>query len=188
MKLLKQSLLLNVWLTLLLGLAYPFAMTGLAQVLFPRRANGSLLLEHGRIMGSELIGQPFGAARYFHGRPSAAGGGYDALASGGSNLGPTSKALMDRVDKDVSHERAAAEGAGSVPGDLVTASGSGLDPDISPAAALWQVHAVARARGLDAAKVRALVENGVEGRTLGLLGEPRVNVLRLNMALDSLSR
>jgi len=188
MKLFKQSLLMNLWLTLLLGLAYPVVMTGLAQVLFPRQANGSLVVVDGRTVGSELIGQAFPDPRYFHGRPSAAGAGYDALRSGGSNLGPTSKALMDRVDADVARERRAAGARGSVPGDLVTASGSGLDPDVSPAAALWQVPSVARARGLDDAQVRALVERSVEGRTFGALGEPRVNVLRLNLALDALAR
>jgi K+-transporting ATPase ATPase C chain len=186
MKLLKQSLLMNVWLTLLLGLAYPVVMTGLAQVVFPGRANGSLIVKDGAAVGSELIGQAFGDAKYFHGRPSAAGNGYDSLASGGSNLGPTSKALMDRVDGDVARERKAAGAAGAVPGDLVTASGSGLDPDISPAAALWQIPAVAKARGLDEAKIQALVESSVAGRTFGVLGEPRVNVLKLNLALDAL--
>jgi K+-transporting ATPase ATPase C chain len=188
MKLLKQSLLMNVWLTLLLGLAYPFVMTGLAQVLFPGRANGSLVVKDGAVVGSELIGQAFADAKYFHGRPSAAGNGYDGLQSGGSNLGPTSKALMDRIDKDVMSERKAAGNSGAAPGDLVTASGSGLDPHVSPAAALWQVPSVAKARGLDEAKVRALVEASVEDRTFGVLGEPRVNVLKLNLALDALSR
>jgi K+-transporting ATPase ATPase C chain len=186
MKLFKQSLLMNIWLTILLGLAYPVVMTGLAQVLFPGRANGSLVAKDGAVVGSELIGQTFGDAKYFHGRPSAAGTGYDGLSSGGSNLGPTSKALMDRVDGDVARERKAAGSSGSAPGDLVTASGSGLDPHVSPAAALWQVPTVAKARGLDEAKVRALVEARVEGRTFGLLGEPRVNVLELNLALDAL--
>jgi K+-transporting ATPase ATPase C chain len=187
MKLFKQSLLMNVWLTLLLGLAYPVVMTGLAQVLFPKRANGSLIEKDGKIVGSELIGQAFADARYFHGRPSAAGAGYDGLASGGSNLGPTSKALMDRVDGDVARERKAAGRVDPVPADLATASGSGLDPDITPAAALWQVPSVAKARGLDEAAVRALVEKSVVGRTFGLLGEPRVNVLALNLALDALA-
>ena len=186
MKLFKQSVLMNVWLTILLGLAYPVVMTGLAQVLFPSKANGSLVVRDGAVVGSQIVGQVFGDAKYFHGRPSAAGTGYDGLSSGGSNLGPTSKALMDRVDGDVARERKAAGASGAVPGDLVTASGSGLDPDISPAAALWQVAAVAKARGLDAAKVRALVESGVEGRAFGVLGEPRVNVLKLNLALDAL--
>jgi K+-transporting ATPase ATPase C chain len=186
MKLFKQSFLMNLWLTILLGLAYPVVMTGLAQVLFPGRANGSLVVKDGAVIGSELIGQPFADAKYFHGRPSAAGNGYDGLQSGGSNLGPTSKALMDRIDKDVMSERKAAGAAGAVPGDLVTASGSGLDPDISPAAALWQVPTVAKARGLDEAKVKSLVESAVAGRTFGVLGEPRVNVLKLNLALDAL--
>lgn len=188
MKLLKQSLLMNLWLTLLLGLAYPLVMTGLAQVIFPSKANGSLVSKDGAVVGSALIGQSFSEAKYFHGRPSAAGNGYDGLSSNGSNLGPTSKALMDRVDGDVARERKAAGRADAVPGDLVTASGSGLDPDLSPASALWQVPAVAKARGLDEAKVRALVESRVEGRTFGVLGEPRVNVLALNLALDGLSR
>ena len=186
MKLFKQSLLMNVWLILLLGLAYPAVMTGVAQVLFPGRANGSLVVKDGAVVGSELIGQTFGDAKYFHGRPSAAGSGYDGLQSGGSNLGPTSKALMDRVDGDVARERKAAGSAGAAPGDLVTASGSGLDPDISPASAQWQVPTVAKARGLDEAKIKALVDSAVVGRTFGVLGEPRVNVLKLNLALDAL--
>jgi len=186
-KLLKQSLLINLWLIALCGLAYPVAMTKAAQVLFPRQANGSFAMLDGRPVGSELIGQAFADAKYFHGRPSAAGNGYDPMASGGSNLGPTSKALMDRVDKDVARERVGRDGA--VPGDLVTASGSGLDPHISVAAALWQIPSVSKARqGLDAATLRGLVEANVEGRTFGILGEPRINVLKLNLALDALRR
>ena len=186
-KLLKQSFLMNVWLIALCGLAYPVAMTGAAQVLFGRKANGSLAAKDGRVVGSELIGQPFPDARYFHGRPSAAGSGYDSMASGGSNLGPTSKALMDRIDKDVLRERAAAGRSDAVPGDLVTASGSGLDPHISVAAALWQGPSVLKARpGLDEAALRALIDANVEGRTFGVLGEPRVNVLKLNLSLDAL--
>ncbi|NNN06098.1 MAG: potassium-transporting ATPase subunit KdpC [Elusimicrobia bacterium] len=185
MKLFKQSFLMNIWLTILLGLAYPVLMTVLAQVLFPRRANGSLIMHGGKVVGSELIGQAFAAPKYFHGRPSAAGSGYDGLQSGGSNLGPTSKALMARVDGDVARERKAEGRADPVPVDLVTASGSGLDPDISPSAALWQIPTVAKARGLDESAVRALVEKYTVGRTFGLLGEPRVNVLKLNLALDA---
>ncbi len=184
MKLLKQSFVLNVWLTVLLGLAYPVVMTVLAQIMFSRRANGSLIPREGRVVGSELIGQAFAAPRYFHGRPSAAGSGYDGLQSGGSNLGPTSKALMARVDGDVARERAAEGRVDLVPVDLVTASGSGLDPDISPAAARWQIASVAKSRGLDESAVRALVDQYTEGRAFGLLGEPRVNVLKLNLALD----
>jgi K+-transporting ATPase ATPase C chain len=189
MKLLKQSFLMNVWLIGLCGLAYPFAMTGAAQVLFRGKANGSLADKNGTIVGSELIGQAFPDAKYFHGRPSAAGNGYDPMASGGSNLGPTSKTLMDRIDKSVTSERAAAGNTGAVPGDLVTASGSGLDPDISVAAALWQVPSVLNARpGLDEAALRSLIEANTKGRTLGILGEPRVNVLMLNLSLDALQK
>ena len=186
-KILKQSFLMNLWLIVLCGLAYPVAMTGAAQVMFHSKANGSLSEKNGQVVGSELIGQIFTDAKYFHGRPSAAGNGYDPMASGGSNLGPTSKALMDRVDKDVTRERAAAGSSGSVPGDLVTASGSGLDPHISVASALWQVPSVLKARpGLDEGLLRGLIDANTEGRTLGVLGEPRVNVLKLNLALDAL--
>lgn len=163
-----------------LGLVYPLAVTGLARLAFPRQAGGELIVRKGEIVGSRLIGQPFLGAGYFHSRPSAAGAGYDASSSSGSNLGPTSKTLVDRVAASV-----AAESTGSaVPVDLVTASGSGLDPDISPAAALYQVPRVARTRGLSEEAVLDLVRSHITGRQLGLLGEPRVNVLELNMALS----
>ncbi len=162
--------------TVLTGLAYPLLVTGIAQVAFPRQANGS----------PELIGQPFAGPRYFWSRPSATAPAYNAAASSGSNLGPTNPALIDRVKEDVERIRAAHPGKGPIPVDLVTASGSGLDPHISPAAALYQVERVAAARGLDPSAVRGLVERHTEGRTFGLLGEPRVNVLKLNLELDTL--
>lgn len=165
--------------TLLLGLAYPLAMTGAAQALFSHQANGSLIARDGAVIGSELIGQSFTSDAYFHGRPSAVD--YNAAGNGGSNLGPTSAALMERIAADV--ERIAVEGA-SVPVDLVTASGSGLDPHISFQAARYQAERVAAARGMDVADVLVLIERATEGRSLGLLGEPRVNVLALNLSLD----
>jgi K+-transporting ATPase ATPase C chain len=171
----------------LTGLIYPFFMTGIAQVLFPWRANGSLVTdEKGQVIGSELIGQGFANPAYFQPRPSAAGEkGYDATASGGSNLGPTSKKLQDRIDDNLKRLKAEnPEAAGPVPAELVTASASGLDPHLSPESMLWQLPRVAKARGVARERIKAVVESRVEGRTFGILGEPRVNVLMVNLALD----
>lgn len=170
----------------LTGVAYPLVVTGIASVAFPSQAAGSLVSLEGRTVGSSLIGQAFESPAYFHGRPSAAGDGYDAMASGASNLGPTSRVLSDQVRRRA-RAAAVAEGIASIPVDLLTASGSGLDPHISPDAALVQVARVARERGLEASAVRALVERRIERRDFGLLGEPRVNVLLLNIDLDALS-
>jgi potassium-transporting ATPase KdpC subunit len=187
---LRPAILLTVALCAITGLVYPGVITALAQLLFPHQANGSLIrAAKGQVIGSALIGQAFSRADYFHSRPSAAGAGYDDTLSGGTNKGPTDRKLADTLIAEAVDSAVKLDGAvkGRVPADLVTASGSGLDPHISPASALLQVARVARARGLDAAAVRALVERHVEGRQLGFLGEPRVNVLELNLALDSLS-
>ena len=195
LKEIRPAIVLLVALTLITGVIYPFAMTGIARVIFPTQSQGSLVEENGRIVGSALIGQQFQSDRYFHGRPSATvapdpndptktvPAPYNAANSGGSNLGPTNKSLIERVQGDMDRlqqENPSAE----VPIDLVTTSGGGLDPHISPAAALFQVPRVAKTRNMSEDSVRRLVDEHVEGRTLGILGEPRVNVLALNLALD----
>ncbi|OAT82334.1 potassium-transporting ATPase subunit KdpC [Desulfotomaculum copahuensis] len=188
LKTISRAVLLLLVMTLLTGIIYPLAVTGLARVIFPRQAAGSLVYRNSAVVGSSLIGQKFAGPGYFHGRPSAAGDGYDAASSSGSNLGPTNKKLIDTVA-----ERAAAVRKENglppnapVPADLVTASGSGLDPDISPQSALLQVPRVARYRHLSEQTVRQLVESHIKGRQLGFLGSSRVNVLELNLALDAL--
>jgi K+-transporting ATPase ATPase C chain len=197
LKEIRPAFVLVVLLTLITGLAYPLAMTGIAGVIFPYQAQGSLVEKDGKVIGSVLIGQVFADDKYFHGRPSATNtpdpkdstktidAPYNAINSMGSNLGPTSKALADRLKGDVDTLKKE-NPSSAVPVDLVTTSGSGLDPDISPAAVLFQVPRVAKARNLAEAKVRALVETHIDGRTFGLIGEPRVNVLNLNLALDAL--
>jgi K+-transporting ATPase ATPase C chain len=186
----RPAILMTLVLCVITGFAYPGVVTGISQLLFSRQANGSLVTVNGRVVGSELIGQPFTQPGYFHSRPSAAGSGYDGTASAGSNKGPTDAKLADtliagRVDSAVTVDNAT---KGKVPSDKVTASGSGLDPHISPANAYLQVARVSRARGTDSAAVRALLDRHVEGRQFGFFGEPRVNVLLLNIALDSAFR
>ncbi len=187
LKQLKPALLMTLVLCVLTGIIYPGVVTGLARVFFPRQADGSLVSVNGRVVGSALIGQPFTRPEYFHPRPSAAGAGYDATASSGTNKGPTDALLADtvltrRVDSTVTVERGV---KGKIPSDMVTASASGLDPDISPANAQLQVARVAKARGADSAAVRALVDAHTKGRQFGFFGEARVNVLLLNIAADS---
>jgi K+-transporting ATPase ATPase C chain len=177
------AVLMTIVTTLLFGVVYPLAMTGLAQAFFPAKANGQLIERSGRVIGSHIIGQSFSSPGYFHGRPSAAGTGYDAANSGGTNLGPTNKKLVDAVKAAVDAARKENPSA-PVPIDLVTSSASGLDPHLSPAAALFQVPRVARERHATEADVQRVVESHVEGRQWGFLGEPRVNVLDLNLALD----
>jgi potassium-transporting ATPase KdpC subunit len=197
MREIRPAIIVLIALTLITGLIYPLAITGIAQVLFPYQANGSMLERDGKIVGSELIGQEFDNDKYFHGRPSATtapdpndptktvAAPYNAANSGGSNLGPSNKALIDRVQGDIAKLQKENPGT-PVPADLVTTSGSGLDPEISPEAAFFQVPRIAKARKLAEDRIRQLVEDATNGRFLGLLGEPRVNVLKLNIALDRL--
>jgi len=186
---LRPAIVVTVVLMVITGLIYPGLVTAIAQLVFPRQANGSLVRVNGTFVGSELIAQQFARAEYFHSRPSAAGAGYDAGASSGTNKGPTDLKLADTLIAQAVDSAVKLDGAvkGHVPADLATSSGSGLDPHISPASALLQVARVARARGLDTAVVRTLVERHIEGRQFGFLGDPRVNVLLLNLALDSLA-
>jgi K+-transporting ATPase ATPase C chain len=187
---LRPAIMVTIVLMVITGLLYPGLVTGVSQVLFPRQANGSLITIDGQVVGSVLIGQTFAKAEYFHSRPSAAGNGYDDTLSAGTNKGPTDLKLADTLVAQAVDSAVTLDGAvkGQVPADLATRSGSGLDPHISPASAFLQVARVARARGIDSATVRALVDRHVERRTWGFLGDPRVNVLLLNLALDSLPK
>lgn len=171
---------------ILLGLVYPFVMTGIAQVIFPKQANGSLVTVNGRVVGSDIIGQLWTKPQYFHGRPSAAGKGYDPTQTGGTNLGPTSKKLIDSTRATIAQVEKEDGQSAPPPMDLVTSSASGIDPDISPEGAYYQAARVAKARGIPVDKVRSLIAQHVRGRELGFLGEPRVNVMELNLTLDSL--
>jgi K+-transporting ATPase ATPase C chain len=183
----KTSIRFTIVTTVLLGVGYPLLVTGVAGVIFPHKANGSLILKDGKVIGSELLAQSFTSDKYFHPRPSAAGNGYDATASGGSNLAQSSKALVTRIQGDI--DKFAAQNPGKpVPIDLVTTSASGLDPDITPDAADYQVARVAKARGLSEDQLRKVVADNTTSRQFGLLGEPRVNVLELNLALDGVSK
>jgi K+-transporting ATPase ATPase C chain len=179
------AILYTIVTTILLGVIYPLVVTGFAQVLFPKQANGSLIVQNGKLVGSRLLGQPFTAPGYFYSRPSGAGNGYDPTASGSSQMGPTNKALIDRVSASVQQLQPTNPNA-TVPVDLVTQSGSGLDPDITPASASFQVPRVAKERGMSEQDVRAVVAKHTQGRQLGFLGEPRVNVLELNLDLDAM--
>jgi K+-transporting ATPase ATPase C chain len=187
-KQLRPALLMTLVLCVITGAVYPGVITGLAQLLFPRQANGSIVTVNGKVVGSALIGQPFTRPEYFHSRPSAAGDGYDATASSGTNKGPTDRKLADTLIAQAVDSAIKNDGAvkGQIPADMVTSSGSGLDPDISPANAYLQVARVARARAADSTRVRSLVDGHVQGRQFGFFGEPRVNVLLLNIALDSM--
>jgi K+-transporting ATPase ATPase C chain len=181
---LRISLLMTIATTVLLGILYPLVVTGLAQLFFKDKANGQLIVQNGQVVGSRIIGQAFAGPGYFHSRPSAAGNGYDAANSNGSQLGPTNQHLIDRVMTDMASNRAD-NPSQPVPVDLVTASASGLDPDISPAAAEFQVPRIARQRGISEEQVKQLIHEHTQSRQLGLLGEPRVNVLELNLDLDT---
>ncbi len=182
-----RSLRVTIVSVVLFGLIYPLAMTGAAQAIFPRQANGSLVIVNGKVVGSAIIGQLWTKPQYFHGRPSAAGKGYDPTATGGTNYGPTSKKLIDATKATIAQlEKDNPDASGPPPIDLVTSSGSGVDPDITPEAAYWEAQRVANARRMTIVAVNALVARHVRGRTFGFLGEPRVNVLELNLALDGL--